>query len=672
SDTKTSNAIISTSTRALFPLNAHEILIGGYGGLERYDFHRMQTHALLGGDSGNKMYFPFSIIADPNHDSVIWIGTEGEGLLRMDLSNVTYQKFVQRDGQYESNIINDLQWISETRLMLATTAGLRIFDTETQREIYVPSNTELPQVNISFIKQFSDDVFHVGAVDGTLFRITKTGSEFNVEQLLGRELDMFRFISMTKDSRGDYWLGTDNGVIHLDHQYQILKNYTTEAGLPNNTIYSVQFDKLGYLWMSTNYGISRMNTQTLQFTNFTNRDGLQSNEFNTRSFANYESEIMFLGGIQGVNYFNPEKIVLDERTHEVYIEKVNAPSGEYRVGSTAIHLPFTDSQVRVQFTSPVFYNPRASKSWYRFVNIDTTWQRNPLQNELILAGLQPGTYQLQLARSSEPNLHQAPVSEVWFRIQTPFYKLWYVQMGVIFVVVGLVAFSINSYLQKLRNTIEMSRKYSRQLILFQDEERRRVAEALHDSIGSKLMLVKLSFRQVLMTVKDDFAEQKYQEINSLIGETVTEIREISQNIHPHLLEKIGVSKSIEALLESLQEMAQIQFTWTIDNVDDLLTAEEALLYYRFIQEGITNVLKHSEANQCRVLVAVDRKQGILLTEIRDNGVGISNLNWSEPGETMGLRSFEERAVHLRAEFDIDTQPGIGTTVKLRKLINPTK
>lgn len=509
----------------------------------------------------------------------------------------------------------------------------------------------------------------MGTAEGILYRITQNDQDFNVEQVLDREIELFRLISMTKDSLGNYWLGTDNGIIQMDPQFRIVKNYTTESGLPNNTIYSVQFDKLGYLWMSTNYGISRMNTETRQFTNFTNRDGLQSNEFNSRSFANYEGEIMFLGGIQGVNYFNPRKIVLDERTNEVYIETLHAPSGEYRVGSTAIiQLPFTDSQVRIQFTSPVFYNPRASESWYRFVNIDTTWQRNSLQNELILAGLQPGTYQLQLARSAESSLHQAPVSEVWFRIKAPLYQLWYVQLAIFMLLAGLIAFSVNSYLQKLRNTIEMSRKYSRQLILFQDEERRRVAEALHDSIGSKLMLVKLSFRQVLMTVKDDFAEQKYQEINSLISETANEIREISQNIHPHLLEKIGVSKSLEAFLESLQEMAQIQFTWSVDNVDDFLTAEEALLYYRFIQEGITNVLKHSEASECHVLVAIDQKKEVLLTEIRDNGVGISNLNWDEPGETMGLRSFEERAVHLQAEFHIHTQPGVGTTVRLRKRI----
>lgn len=91
-------------------------------------------------------------------------------------------------------------------------------------------------------------------------------------------------------------------------------------------------------------------------------------------------------------------------------------------------------------------------------------------------------------------------------------------------------------------------------MLFQDEERRRVAEALHDSIGSKLMLVKLTFRQVLMTVKDDFAEQKYQEINSLVTDTVT--------------------------------------------------------------------------------------------EIRDNGIGIQDVDWNQPAETMGLRSFQKRAAHF--------------------------
>jgi signal transduction histidine kinase/ligand-binding sensor domain-containing protein len=669
SDVNSANAIINTSIRAIFPLSPHEILIGGYAGLELYDFRLMHTRALLGGDSGNSVSIPFSIIADKEHNSVIWIGTEGNGLLRMDISTGSYQRFILEGGYYESNLIHYVQWISDTELILATTAGLRIFDTQIEREVPMPSLAAYSDQHISFIVQFADNALYSGTLDGNLARIVQSGQGLILEELLTDELDKTRLISFTQDASGAYWLGTNNGVFHLDSEFRIANHYTTEAGLPNNTIYSVQFDKLGYLWMSTNLGISRMDTQTGQFTNFTNRDGLQSNEFNRTSYANYEGEIMYLGGVQGVNYFRPDQIASEGRTHQVYIESLSAPSGVYKVGATKVlHLPYKDSQVNVRFTSPVFYNPRASEFWYRFANIDTTWRRNPLQNELIIAGLQPGTYQLQLVRSSEAGLHQAPVSEIWFRIHAPFYMLWYVQLGAFVFIAGLVAVSINSYLQKLRNTIDMSRKYSRELMLFQDEERRRVAEALHDSIGSKLMLVKLSFRQVLMSVKDEFAEQKYQEINGLISETAREIREISQNIHPHLLEKIGFSKSLEALLESLKEMAQTRFTWSIDSVDDYLTAQEALLLYRLVQESITNVVKHARAEICHVSVKADVIQGILEIEVRDNGIGIPNFNRSEPAKTMGLRSFEERAAHLEAELNIESRQGEGTSVRLKKRI----
>lgn len=664
------DALQSGSIRAIHPLNPHEVLIGGYSGLERYDFRTMRSQALLGGDSGNNAYVPFSITMDATDNNLLWIGTEGNGLIRLDLSTNTYQQFSFNNGDYLSNLIQDLAWIDPARLLMATSNGLRIFDITTLRETENPSLTPFDGMHFGFVKEFGEGEIFAGTFDGQLIRLRFSGQTAESQYLINREYGDIRFLSMTKDRDGHYWIGSNNGVLHFDPEFRFLKNYTTESGLPNNTIYSVQFDKLGYLWMSTNLGVSWMDTRNETFTNFRNVDGLQSNEFNRKSYASYQDEILFVGGIRGLNYFRPHQIVSIDRSHSVYIETLSASSGTYRVHSTElVRLPHTDTQVNVHFASPVFYNPRASSYWYRFANIDTTWRRSPIQNELILAGLQPGTYQLQLARSSEASLHQAPVSEVWFRIRYPFYQLWYVQLGAVLLIAGLVAFSINSYLQKLRHTIAMSRKYSRQLMLFQDEERRRVAEALHDSIGSKLMLVKLSFRQVLMTVKDEFAEQKYQEINTLITDTVTEIREISQNIHPHLLEKIGVSKSIEALLEPLQEMAQVRFTWSIDPIDDLITPDEALLFYRFVQESITNVIKHAKARNCHVLIRVDRAEGYLLTEIRDDGVGIHDVNWNEPAATMGLRSFEERAAHLQAVFSMDSPSEGGTVIRLRKSLS---
>lgn len=663
------NPLQSTSLRAIYPLNSHDILIGGYGGLEKVDFRTMQSTPLLGGQSGNSAHIPFAILPDQSRDSLIWIGTEGTGLIRFDLSNRSYQRFVLGDGIYVRNLVQGLQWITSTKLLLATASGLLIVDTLTLEEIVHPALVPYQNTSFDFLKKMPDGTLYAGTLDGTLIRFILSDDTFSLDEVVSGELGNVRLLDVTRDAGGDYWIGTSDGLIHMSADFKLIRSYTTEAGLPNNTIYSVQFDNLGYLWMSTNFGISRMDVFDRTFTNFTNRDGLQSNEFNRTSFANYQGQIMFFGGIQGLNFFSPDRIVSDQRAHQVFVEMLTAPSGSYRPASSGvITLPFTDSQVNISFSSPVFYNPRASESWYRFANIDTTWRRNPLQNELIFAGLQPGSYQLQLARASRTGLSQAPVSEVWFRIQRPFYMLWYVQLGAFLLVAGLVAFSVNSHLQKLRFTIDTSRRYSRQLMLFQDEERRRVAEALHDSIGSKLMLVKLTFRQVLMTVKDDFAEQKYQEINSLITDTVTEIREISQNIHPHLLEKLGVSKSIEALLESLQEMSPTEFSWTIESIDQYLTAEEALLFYRFVQESITNVLKHSKARHCRVLIAVNPEEGHFLTEIRDNGIGIQDVDWNQPAETMGLRSFQERAAHLQASFSIESPRGEGTIVRLVKPI----
>lgn len=665
----TYNRINNASIRAIFPLDEDRILIGGYDGLERYDFRDMSSEWLIGGDSLKPLFIPYRIISDPRRDSDLWIGSEGAGLLRYDLQTDIVQRYLFRDGDYPFNVITDMLWLTADQLALATNAGLLFFDLTTREEVVIPGFEFLAERQISLLLPVEENRFYIGTVDGYFAQATRELAGWSVVPVFTPEMGVMRLISATRDSSGGLWLGTDNGILHLDAQHNLQKTYTMESGLPNSTIYSVQFDTQGNLWSSTNYGISRMDVQRRTFTNFSNRDGLQSNEFNNKSFANWNSDIFFLGGIGGVNYFRPLQISSDVRSHTVYVEAVQSASGTQRVtGGDRVDVSYLDGEIRVRYATPIFYNSRSSDSWYRFANLDTTWRRNPLQNELIIAGIQPGSYHVQLVRASVNNLHLAPITEIWIRVRPPLIQVWYVQLILFLLLVGLITFSVNSYLQKLRVSIALSRKYARQLMTFQDQERRRVAEALHDSIGSKLTLIKLSFRQVLMTVKDDFAAKKYVEINELIGETISEIREISQNLHPHLLENIGISKSLVSFFESLQEVAHIRFRWEIDPFDDYLKSDEVLIYYRFLQECVTNVLKHSRASECEVRIKIDLANGILVSEIRDNGVGLGDLRLDQPAKTMGFRSFEERATQLGATFSYESTPGKGTLIRLIKPI----
>ena len=89
--------------------------------------------------------------------------------------------------------------------------------------------------------------------------------------------------------------------------------YTTEDGLPNNTIYGIVIDKYGHIWVSTNYGLSKFDYKKNEFTNFDTVDGLQGREFNGKSFhISYDAEIFF-GGTNGLNSFKCEDLKRSKR-----------------------------------------------------------------------------------------------------------------------------------------------------------------------------------------------------------------------------------------------------------------------------------------------------------------------------------------------------------------------
>lgn len=669
-NSSTKDSIYNISIRSILPINPHEILIGGYNELERFSFLTGQSQILKTHDNKRFPYIAYKMKKDPLDEDIIWIGTEGEGLVRFNLKEQNYSRYMYDSNSYRANIVQDFVWIGSDSLMIATDDGLKFLNLSDKSEFVINDLKLISNEAVTFIEEIRHGHFYVGSPSGRLLRVEKNGSGFFVDYLLDDSLSGMRLFSLTSDSNGNIWVGSDNGLIEMDSTYTIKQFYTIETGLPNNTVYSVQFDSAEDLWISTNRGISRFNRKSKSFTNYTLRDGLQSNEFNSKAYANWNNEILFLGGINGLNYFMPSSIRSDTTAHKLYIEELQTQSAVYQIeNQREIKLTYVDKEARISYSSPIFYNPHATKVYYRLANIDTVWRAHNHDNELILQNLMPGQHRLQMTRSDEYSLTSAPISELLIRIAPPFYQLWYLQFAFFMLIIGLIGYVVISYMQKLKYEIYLARSYSQQLMVFQDQDRKRVADALHDSVGSKLMLIKLTFQQVLMTVNDSFAEKKYQEISDLIGDTINEIRDMSHNLHPHLLEIIGLEKSLVSFFSSLEEIAPIKFSWEIQSIDGYLNSEETLIYYRFIQECITNVLKHSKAGNCRISIVIDEKNNTMVTEIADDGMGFEVSNKKNETVSMGFRTFKERADFIGAEFSFESQPEKGTTIRLEKKLH---
>ncbi len=193
----------------------------------------------------------------------------------------------------------------------------------------------------------------------------------------------------------------------------------------------------------------------------------------------------------------------------------------------------------------------------------------------------------------------------------------------------------------------------------QEQERIRIAEELHDRLGSLLSAIKLNFNGWIG--KKDLSAEEIAEYSSktsgLLDEAVTEVRRISHNLSSGQISKFGLLKSMEDLADTVNRSNGLSMKVMHFNLDKRLPVELETTIYRIVQEMLANVLKHSRATEFTVQLSRTDESVILTGE--DNGIGFDQADAMNKGG-MGLQNIEKRARKQKGQFSVDTAPGQGT------------
>ena len=217
----------------------------------------------------------------------------------------------------------------------------------------------------------------------------------------------------------------------------------------------------------------------------------------------------------------------------------------------------------------------------------------------------------------------------------------------------------------LRIAEDRLRKLSGRLMQSQDDERRRIARELHDSLGQYLVASKMSLDLVSMNASSDgrvkeFLADAIQQIEKAISET----RTISHLLHPPLLDEVGLDSALVWYAEGFAKRSGIAVNVDISPTIGRLPIDVETALFRVVQECLTNVHRHS--GSATASVHLYRSDGTLKLEIHDQGRGIaSNAPAGESAEAMpgvGLQGIRERVLQLRGAIDIQSAEGKGTSV----------
>lgn len=217
---------------------------------------------------------------------------------------------------------------------------------------------------------------------------------------------------------------------------------------------------------------------------------------------------------------------------------------------------------------------------------------------------------------------------------------------------GLVLIIIVYYLWqkqvKLKQEKENGMNFTKQLLENTEEERKRIASDLHDSISHELLNLKSVFTQDLVVV------------NSKIDTIINDIRGISRNLHPVMFDKIGLVPNIEQLVERTQNQNNFFISTNISYAGTLTSADE-LQIYRIVQEALTNIIKYAKAHAAKI--SIDEQTDKILIELRDNGCGFNVKEILNSGKAFGLHNIIERSRVIGGEANISSSSG-GTIITI--------
>lgn len=224
----------------------------------------------------------------------------------------------------------------------------------------------------------------------------------------------------------------------------------------------------------------------------------------------------------------------------------------------------------------------------------------------------------------------------------------------------------NTYLlSELRKKEEHNSLLMAQLFRAQEDERQRISQELHDGTSQTMVSI-LTYLRILhdkLTTKEqkDFLAG----IRELISQTLDSIRALAVNLHPPLLKDLGLIVAIEKFLDMVQQTStdiKIKFEYQGDfsKLPDML----ALVCYRIIQEGITNIVKHANARRAKVKIFYEETK--IRMEIIDNGIGFDEetAQRAKLNQHLGLRSMQKRIELLQGEFEIISKMNEGTIIKI--------
>ncbi len=424
------------------------------------------------------------------------------------------------------------------------------------------------------------------------------------------------------------YVANTHGLFHIDRSTRAFHQIIDREKLLLQTIYSVMADAGGRLWLSTNKGLLRYEPVSGQVIRFSVMDGVQASEYNTHACLAQPDGSMFFGGVNGLNFFHPEKIRFSERIAPVRFSEwmINdEPYSLYHVPRQhkSITLPYRLNTISFGFHAVDFSDPGATRVQYKLDGVDEFYlQSREAEGFARYPNLRPGHYVFSVLGANADGFWNTIPETLDIHILPPFWMTWWFITLAILIGVALMYILIRAYYRRKLEKKNMLLREQALIIEKQqaiEHERTRIASEMHDDLGSGLTTIRYLSDKALLQAKDTGEADQIRRIAEHSNRLVRNMSEIIWAMNARFDNADSLVGYLRRYASEFLEEHQIPFGFVADG-DSLNTismgGEKRRNVFLVFKEMLHNTVKYAGAHHVRIQIGVS---DILTIHIEERG-----------------------------------------------------
>ena len=366
----------------------------------------------------------------------------------------------------------------------------------------------------------------------------------------------------------------------------------------------------------------------------------------------------------GLHVIDPHRVTLNKLPPPVHVQRIVADrtARDLRAGDSRVDLPALPRDLQIDYTALSLVAAEKVHVRYMLEGHDRTWQDVGTRRQAFYNDLAPGNYRFRVVASNNSGVWNEAGAVLDLSVAPAYYQtVWFAALSM----TTLVAFVWIGHRVRLR-IVEQHRSeitaLNERLMKAQEQERMRIAGELHDGVMQDMLAVTMMLGTAKRRIADSSdAQATIERAQQKLLQAGTDIRQLSHDLHPPLLQEAGLPKAVSAYCEQFSDGSNIPVLCEADESVAGLSRGAALALFRIVQEALGNAAKHAAPK--RIIVRLTRSERVVSLTVSDDGGGLNGTRVPNKGG-LGLVMMRERATQLNGTFEVESAPRRGTTIKV--------